>query len=473
MAIQHLKNILLSVAFLVGIASCGGGTQVAGGGIGGTGVSQGPITGFGSIFVNGVEFDTVKATIIKDGTTVTQNDLKIGMVVTVDGDIASATAGTATTVTYAKELEGPITAISSNTITVLGQTVIVDDLTKIVKSGFTNPTIGDLSSGESVEISGTPAANGFRATYIEVKSPSANVELKGTITASTATTLTINGQLVDFSAITLSFSPAVGDFVEVKGSLVGTTLIAASLEMKSRSLGTGSKTKAELQGYVTSVASGTDFVLNAQTVQTNGQTRFVGGIVTDIKVGVKLEVKGSLVNGVLIATTVTFKDDLELEGNIATIDTINNILSLDTYPGIDIAYNSVLTETEGGADLSTLASGDHIKIRGRTLGNSACGNTSCMLATQLELDASNPGAAKPFSIGHNGFLQGPVDVVADPLITILGVTLDTSIIPIFEGEGVTDKASFFSKVKVGSLVEVHGTRDGLGDVTWESIELEN
>ena len=53
MAIQHLRNILLTAAFLVGVVSCGGGgSQIAGGGIGGTGISQGPITQFGSIFVN-------------------------------------------------------------------------------------------------------------------------------------------------------------------------------------------------------------------------------------------------------------------------------------------------------------------------------------------------------------------------------------------------------------------------------------
>ena len=99
MASYRLRTTLLTAAFLVGVASCGGGTQLAGGGIGGTGISQGAITGFGSIFVNGVEFNTSGATIIKDGNTVTQNDLKIGMVVTVDGSIDTSTSGSATTVT--------------------------------------------------------------------------------------------------------------------------------------------------------------------------------------------------------------------------------------------------------------------------------------------------------------------------------------------------------------------------------------
>ena len=90
-----------------------------------------------------------------------------------------------------------------------------------------------------------------------------------------------------------------------------------------------------------------------------------------------------------------------------------------------------------------------------------------MLATQLELESGNTGA------GSAALLQGTVEAIADPLITILGVTVDTSVITTFEGDGVTNKASFFSKVRVGSLVEVHGTRDALGNVTWESIDLDD
>ena len=71
----RVKIYTLELELLAGLADCtGDGTQTAGGGIGGTGVSQGPITGFGSIFVNGVEIDTSSATILRDGATVTQKD---------------------------------------------------------------------------------------------------------------------------------------------------------------------------------------------------------------------------------------------------------------------------------------------------------------------------------------------------------------------------------------------------------------
>ncbi len=58
------KSILYSAitaATAISIAACSSGTDVAG--IGGSGVtSSGTITGFGSIFVNGVEFETSSST---------------------------------------------------------------------------------------------------------------------------------------------------------------------------------------------------------------------------------------------------------------------------------------------------------------------------------------------------------------------------------------------------------------------------
>ncbi len=86
---QRLRYLSLMTVFIAGLTACGGGTQVAGGGIGGTGISQGSITAFGSVWVNGVEFDTSNASILRNGSSVTQSDLAIGMVVTVDGSVNS------------------------------------------------------------------------------------------------------------------------------------------------------------------------------------------------------------------------------------------------------------------------------------------------------------------------------------------------------------------------------------------------
>src|SRR6266849_192945 len=77
---------------LFALASCGGGSS----GTGGSGVTTfGKITGFGSVIVNGVEFSTSGAMILRDDVPVTQGDLRVGMVVTVSGT-HSGSSGDAT-----------------------------------------------------------------------------------------------------------------------------------------------------------------------------------------------------------------------------------------------------------------------------------------------------------------------------------------------------------------------------------------
>jgi len=82
----------------IGLASSGG----SGGGIGGTGLtSSGTIDGFGSVFVNGVEFDTTGAEILVDDQRVGEEALGIGMVVLVVGEVnADGATGTASRIVF-------------------------------------------------------------------------------------------------------------------------------------------------------------------------------------------------------------------------------------------------------------------------------------------------------------------------------------------------------------------------------------
>src|SRR5256885_5141775 len=82
---RAFQAILVGIALL--LASCGGGQLTAG--IEGSGApvtTVGSITGFGSIFVNGVEYATAGAQIGIDGQPGTEAQLSVGDVVTVVGD---------------------------------------------------------------------------------------------------------------------------------------------------------------------------------------------------------------------------------------------------------------------------------------------------------------------------------------------------------------------------------------------------
>ena len=115
------------------LAACGGGGgETAGVGTGGTGsFSVGSVTGFGSVFVNGVRFEDNGARLVDDDGTVKvlgsdDNPLKVGMVVEVTGSVDdSGTVRKATQIAYGAELKGPVTAVdvAAGTFDVFGITV--------------------------------------------------------------------------------------------------------------------------------------------------------------------------------------------------------------------------------------------------------------------------------------------------------------------------------------------------------------
>ena len=105
------------IGLLIGLAGCGGGSGGGGlAGIGGTGVvASGSITGFGSIFVNGVEYEIESGTCEVDDRIVSGNcqaNLRLGMVVTVEGTVSGST-GTASRVVFDSAVEGPVSGLTT------------------------------------------------------------------------------------------------------------------------------------------------------------------------------------------------------------------------------------------------------------------------------------------------------------------------------------------------------------------------
>jgi len=99
--------LLFALSGALLIAACGGDNeQVAG--IDGRGnpapsavVSKGTITGFGSVIVNGITYDTNSATFSIDGSAGTQSDLAVGDVIVLRGTINDdGTSPTAESVTF-------------------------------------------------------------------------------------------------------------------------------------------------------------------------------------------------------------------------------------------------------------------------------------------------------------------------------------------------------------------------------------
>ena len=126
------STISIAIAGIIGLSGCGGG----GGSSSGTGsvTTSGVITGFGSVYVNGVEYETDGSSFsLDDGDDgiESEDELEVGMVVTLTGTLnADGVTGTATHIEYDDELEGIVSASNvSNgigTLVTMGQTVNVD-----------------------------------------------------------------------------------------------------------------------------------------------------------------------------------------------------------------------------------------------------------------------------------------------------------------------------------------------------------
>ena len=93
LARHWLRALGMGLLAALAIVACGGGSDLAGVGSGGTGsFSVGTITGFGSVFVNGQRYDDVNASVSDEDGPRNRADLRLGMVVTVQGSV-SAWAG--------------------------------------------------------------------------------------------------------------------------------------------------------------------------------------------------------------------------------------------------------------------------------------------------------------------------------------------------------------------------------------------
>lgn len=459
---SKLSHWLTAVTAALALGACGGGgggiDGTGGGGIDGTGVAYGTITAFGSVWVNGVRYNTDNASFRLDDSSVTQSALRVGMVVRIDGSVSNATA---TTVTVDDAVKGRVESVlDASRLVVMGQTVLIDNNT--VRDNGVVPVVGDY-----LEVHGLPTSDGvITAGYIERKTtlPTPPFAVKGLVRShdTTARTFVVGTLTVSYGGATTNDMPAgswTNLLVDVKGTACAGNPVCGTLTA-SRVEPAGARataaTQAEVEGFVISGTSA-DFMLGAQRVVTTGSTVYEGGVAADVLPGVKLEAEGSISNGVLTATKVSFRDNLRFEGDLASVNLAQGTITLQGLPGITIGVSS-LTDLNGQASLAAFSVGDHVRVKARP------GSGGSILA--LELD--DRGADTRVE------LQGPVSTVAGSSITILGITVDLNSVSQFRdlSDASITRAAFLAAVSQGTLVKLRGDRSG-ATVTWSEAGLED
>ncbi len=449
---------------LLFIMACGGGgdTNVAGGGIGGTGMSSGPISAFGSIFVNGIEFETDDTIIIVNGQETTESDLKIGMVVQVEGTIdPNSNTGNASRISFNENVKGPIQEIDDDTLIVLGQTVTVDRLT--VLDSIIEVT--ELKVGDVVNVSGLVDAEGtIHATRIVRESSIAEFEIVGQVEQLDLAkqTFVIGSLTIDYShVLILEVSGGVlnnGLMVEVKGQFAGAfpddVLMASSVQTEDDFLSGEVGTIIDIAGFITRFNNRFDFEVAQLSVTTTAQTVFLFGNADDLALDVKVEVEGKLdANGVLILEEVIFASKRTPSGRLEIEADVENISNQNiTLLGLSIETTHSTQFVDRRDDkvpfgLQDLRIGDRVEMR--VFLDLA---TDTLIAENLVREEENGQVA----------LEGPVDNVDANVgtLTILGLTVQTETETVFEDERLSRSITaeqFFESVQNSELlVEAEG-----------------
>ncbi|HET8692740.1 MAG TPA: DUF5666 domain-containing protein [Steroidobacteraceae bacterium] len=482
-----LKSLPALLALLA-LAACGGGGGGNGGpiinpppsdGIVRTGMAVGPIASFGSVVVNGIHYETDDAVITIDGEPATQDDLRVGQVVRIVAELEDGeTTGTASSVDFDDNVEGPIASIdlAAGSFVVLGQTVLVGASTSF-DDDISPRSLEGLAPGDFVEVSGLVRADGsIDATRIERNAGGGELEVHGVVSSlDTANQrFNLNDLVVDYSAAQLDDFPAGGiadgQPVEAKGTALdgNGALVATEVEFEGSTLVTGDEDDfGEFEGFITRFVSATDFDVAGVPVTTNASTVFEDGTAADLALNVKVEVEGVFdAEGRLVADEVDIKlgGDIEIAGFIDAVDAASDSI---TVLGITIETDA-LTRFEDKTDarvspltIADLAVGDYVELRGAE----APANSGTVRAALLERDDADDESE----------LRGFVTAVAAPTITILGVTIQTDGATEFEDENdqPISQAEFFSRAAAGSLVKVSGAETSDTTILAEEVELED
>lgn len=422
--------LALTLGLTAALSGCGGG----GGGGGASSASAdtpapatpatttytGPVSGLGSIVVNGVRFETVGAKVHDAddpyGATEYASPIRLGTVVSVTGAVDDANAtGSATRIRIVGGLRGAISAIDLNagTLNVGGQTVKVTGTT-VFDAGLSG--LAALSAGIHVEVYGLPQADGsFTATRIETHASApggtSGVALRGIVASVGAGSLSLSsGLTVSYLADTVSPAGAVitaGSDVRilaaaapVNGQVVASrVLVLGAVTLVSGSASPVSGGYVKIKGIVDSVSG--------STISVSGTPVSIGTMAAPA-VGSFVEVKGSLSGGTLVASRIEIEGSgrslqvLGANGQVAYSGTykqelygvVANFSSLSSFTVQGVPVDASQARFEYG--VNTLGNNSYVEVKGTY-------QNGVLLATKVELKGAT--ASLTSGSGSNGVLS--------------------------------------------------------------------
>jgi hypothetical protein len=443
----------------------------------------GQISGFGSIYVNGVEYDTSGATLDVDDAAASGDDaLAVGMVVKVDGSVnADGRTGQADAVYYDDDIEGPVRNLAADmndlnikTFTVMGVTVSVSSNgTNFEGEDDPSFSFDTIMDGDNVEVSGEFDGDVLIATYVEKQDAlDDEFEAKGTVDmydgGDQFVLVLRNDAMLNVTIAAGAEIPSAGvsdgQFVEVEGTIpdpvnAPDAILATKVELEDYDrIGDDDEDEVELKGILNYDMESDTWSVKDVALAFGDNTEYSPEALADAVAdqsasGLYVEVEGQYVNDVLQVREIELEDDdLEFKADVAEVvatdardGTITLSFGLATGTvDVRVTPETMFVDDEAmdHHDLNSLMMGDKVEIKARLA------DDGMIYASSLHMEDD---------AGYE--VEGPVDAISDGSISVLeiGFTLDMN--TMFEGAP-----------QVGDYAEVE---DDDGDGIADSVELED
>lgn len=462
-------NTLLVFGATLALAACGGGggDQVNTPPVQPSPMStvySGPISGFGSVIVNGMRFETVGASLSDDdGSPVRLQDLALGMSVNIDGTVDDNTGrGRAKSLSLVHGNTGAITSIdrSSQTITVMGLIIKTNTATAYKNVA----SFSALAVGDAVEVYGTlQSDNTVLATLIEKETGTYTNRAVGRVSNldTNAKTFKIGSLVVNYGTATVIGTLAEGRQIRVTATQgpVNNVLIANSIKVTDGA------------AYGSSVASGTFLKIKgvAEAAPINGlltvsgtrvnvaQATYEGG--TSIVAGALLEIKGTWDGTVLQASKVELeRNDRDNDGYIDRNELYGSVSSITTSNGKTlVVINGVTVDVTQAyfknGSLAQLDIGVPVEVKGSVQG-------SVFIASKVEFKSGSN--ASPGDFDYEQFGQ-VTDFVSVANFKVNGVRVDASNARFEHGTA--------ANLANGVYVEIKGAQNAQGVFIAREVEF--
>lgn len=479
---QLFKSISLAIITSAVTACSGGGgstqsdTEIT---------SIGTITGFGSVYVNGVKYETHSSTYsVDDNDAFDDSALAVGMKVKLKGTVnANGTTGTATSIVYDDDVEGPVDAGSvtlldanTKTFTIFGISIRADANTTAFDDGA---SFDGLADSQILEISGYFNGQHIVASRIEKQNDLDDIfEVKGTVSSYDGTSIILTLQtgasvgpfVISNSAILEIPANPVGQFVEVKLQDQSGSLVAIKVELDDEDLIDENDDDISIRGFLTDDGNG-GYRINGVQLEFDNNVEYKpasleGALTTDLEV----KVEGKMVGDVLLVDEVEIEDgDIEIEAGVIDVsftDSKNGSVILNMGNSQTLLVNLSNTTLFKDNTNNDLFDDDSFNLD--ELSNTDFVEIEAYLDDQGQLQATSIERDDVSATRLESQLES---FVANVSVTLQGITYTVSGTTQYEINDVTGFSviDFFNAVNINDEIKV---KDVQPDGTAEELDLE-